>query len=275
MHLLIICCLLVIAIGTIIWKKGYYQKLFTWLGSLNNYVDYINKLKDRWLESKIKLYADDVRSRYPHQLTRTEKLLAPVIIRNYTGTVANLISIIRILLAINVFLLLIIASSVNKELSLTLVIAALIIFIAASFLDFLDGPAARALNQISKTGKILDPAADKLLLASVFIIMGWIYLPALTFWLVAGQELFLIIITLLKTLAAKLPFEMATQANMFGKIKNIFELTAGGLLFLCPLNPQLTPVTNVLFLISVPLAIGSIIGYLSSIKRKNLKRLAA
>jgi CDP-diacylglycerol--glycerol-3-phosphate 3-phosphatidyltransferase len=273
-YLLIIIWPFVVIIGVIVWKNGYYKKFLAQLDDIINYVEHINKWKDNWLESRIKTYADDVRRRYncrPPDLNWAEKIIAPIISRNYTGTVANLISVIRILLAVIIFLTLRIAWHVGRELSMILAALTLMLFIIAGLLDLLDGPAARALKQESGTGKILDPAADKLLLASVLIVLGFIYLPPLTCWVVIGQETFLSIITFLKMIASKLPFTMDSQANMAGKIKNIFELVAGGLLFFCPFGGPFAAITNVLFIISIPLAMGSIIGYISSVKRKEKK----
>jgi len=49
---------------------------------------------------------------------------------------------------------------------------ALIIFIAASVTDFLDGLIARVTKQITDFGKILDPVADKFFLVTSFILMS-------------------------------------------------------------------------------------------------------
>jgi cardiolipin synthase len=49
---------------------------------------------------------------------------------------------------------------------------ALIIFIAASVTDILDGFIARITNQITDFGKILDPVADKFFLVTSFILMS-------------------------------------------------------------------------------------------------------
>jgi CDP-diacylglycerol--glycerol-3-phosphate 3-phosphatidyltransferase len=230
------------------------------------YAAQINKLKDIWLESAIKRYAADVRRRYPANLHWLERVFAPLIVRRYTGTVANLISVIRLLLAVIIFLLLIIHYSVPAGLAITLVAVSLLLFVGAGVLDLLDGPAARALHEISETGKILDPLADKILLAAPFLLLGYVCLPSFTYWAVISQESFLMLITGAKLAVQKLPLTMATQANLMGKVKNIVELVAGGFLFLCPFAAVFSDISNILFLISIPLAIGSITGYLTSVR---------
>mgnify|MGYP001283545473 FL=1 len=48
---------------------------------------------------------------------------------------------------------------------------ALILFIVASFTDFLDGMLARFLGQESKLGELLDPIADKIIVATALILL--------------------------------------------------------------------------------------------------------
>jgi cardiolipin synthase len=50
---------------------------------------------------------------------------------------------------------------------------AFILFAAASFTDLLDGYIARTFNQKSDLGAVLDPAADKLLMTTAFVLMAW------------------------------------------------------------------------------------------------------
>ena len=50
-------------------------------------------------------------------------------------------------------------------------IIALILFIVASFTDFLDGMLARMMEQESKLGELLDPIADKIIVAAALILL--------------------------------------------------------------------------------------------------------
>ena len=76
-------------------------------------------------------------------------------------TVPNLISVFRILL-VPVFLRAIFAHRAAE---------ALVIFIAASLTDLLDGFIARVWHQRSKLGTVLDPAGDKLLMTASYIVL--------------------------------------------------------------------------------------------------------
>ena len=50
-------------------------------------------------------------------------------------------------------------------------LTALILFIVASFTDFLDGMLARVLGEESKLGELLDPIADKIIVATALILL--------------------------------------------------------------------------------------------------------
>lgn len=73
----------------------------------------------------------------------------------------NILSLLRILL-IPVFLALMIRGKVME---------ASAVFFFAGFTDVLDGFAARLLHQKTKIGALLDPAGDKLLMTSAFIVL--------------------------------------------------------------------------------------------------------
>lgn len=60
---------------------------------------------------------------------------------------------------------------------------ALIIFFIAAFTDAIDGVIARKFGWQSRLGSILDPLADKAMLITAYVCLGWIAL--LPIWLVA------------------------------------------------------------------------------------------
>jgi len=59
---------------------------------------------------------------------------------------------------------------------------ALVLFAAAGFSDALDGFLARRYHWSSRVGALMDPLADKLLMVSSFLTLGWLGL--LPYWLV-------------------------------------------------------------------------------------------
>jgi CDP-diacylglycerol---glycerol-3-phosphate 3-phosphatidyltransferase len=78
--------------------------------------------------------------------------------------VPNLLSISRIL-AVPVFIILMLEPGPMRALM------AGIVFSLASATDWLDGYLARKWGQVTKTGKLLDPIADKILIMSALVIL--------------------------------------------------------------------------------------------------------
>jgi CDP-diacylglycerol--glycerol-3-phosphate 3-phosphatidyltransferase len=94
-------------------------------------------------------------------------------------------------------------------------IAGLVLFLAASFTDFLDGHLARSRNQVSTLGKLLDPLADKLLIAAALIALVENRLaPAWATVIIIGREF---AVTGLRSIAASEGVVIAAQWS--GKIK--------------------------------------------------------
>ena len=98
------------------------------------------------------------------------------------------------------------------------------IFILASITDGLDGYLARKHGQISSVGMLLDPMADKLLIASGLILLVRITPNLMPPWiavLVLGREF---LITGLRSVAATEGF--AIQARELGKLKMVVQIVA-------------------------------------------------
>lgn len=114
--------------------------------------------------------------------------------------------------------------------------AALIIFLAASFTDLLDGKIARARGLVTSFGKIMDPLADKILVYSALclfidagVISGWMLIIILAReFAIAGM----------RTVAASEGRVLA--AGMSGKIKTVLQMTAVSLLLLALAVPSVS-----------------------------------
>src|ERR1019366_3689801 len=106
----------------------------------------------------------------------------------------------------------------------TQVLLAAGIFSVASITDGLDGYLARKHGQISSVGMLLDPMADKLLVAASLILLVRYtpsLMPAWVVILVLGREF---LITGLRNVAATEGF--AIQARELGKLKMVLQIVA-------------------------------------------------
>ena len=83
---------------------------------------------------------------------------------NYAQKIPNILTIGRILI-VPFFVLAFYLPGFYGDLT------ALILFIVASFTDFLDGMLARLLGEESKLGELLDPIADKIIVATALILL--------------------------------------------------------------------------------------------------------
>jgi cardiolipin synthase (CMP-forming) len=94
------------------------------------------------------------------------KLFCRSMAKNPLLLVPNLITIARILAIIPIAILV-----MDGDLILRLI--ALILFVLAAASDWLDGYLARAWDQFSPLGRMLDPIADKLLVGIMIAVLAW------------------------------------------------------------------------------------------------------
>ena len=122
--------------------------------------------------------------------------------------ISNSLSLLRLLMIIPLFFLTDLNGE-NQRLYL------LLIMFGAYITDILDGFFARKLNQITEMGKIVDPLADKVLMAGVVIKLYMIgELTNLFFWTVVLRDIFIFLggIFVSKKIGKVLP------SNKLGKI---------------------------------------------------------
>lgn len=104
-------------------------------------------------------------------------------------------------------------------------IAALLLFIAASLTDLFDGNYARKYNMVTDFGKFLDPLADKMLTTAAFIgfaVKGIGYGIGWILFIVLFREF---LISSLRLVAVS-SGGMVIAANIFGKLKTVFQMIA-------------------------------------------------
>lgn len=141
----------------------------------------------------------------------------------------NKITIARILLVPIMMLMPYIGITAKTSFGLPIVnIIILIIFLVASFTDYLDGHIARKKNIVTNFGKFLDPIADKLLVLAALVMLveariipGWIPI------IIAAREFMVSAIRMLVATEGKV-----IAASKLGKIKTVTQMVAISLAFL-------------------------------------------
>jgi cardiolipin synthase (CMP-forming) len=107
------------------------------------------------------------------------------------------------------------------------------IFLVAAITDYADGWVARRRNVESRLGQMLDPIADKLLIASALVMLvymddirGWVIIPALVILareiLVSGMREFL------ATISVQVP------VSSISKFKTVLQVVAISMLIVAP-----------------------------------------
>ena len=121
---------------------------------------------------------------------------------------------------------------------------ALGLFTMAGVTDFFDGYLARRANQVSAMGRFLDPIADKLLVASVLMMIvafgrvdSWSYLPALVIML---RE---ILVSGLREFLAEL--HVSVPVTKLAKAKTTVQMIALGFLIVGSDSPVWIPAVRI------------------------------
>jgi cardiolipin synthase (CMP-forming) len=133
---------------------------------------------------------------------------------------------------------------------------AFVAFVAAGVSDGVDGFIARKFNQRSELGAYLDPIADKALLVSIYLSLGFLqFLPAWLVILVVTRDVLIVGAVVLAWVVGKpMPVapSMASKVNTVGQI-----ILAGVVLGLLGLEISLVPVLYVGFAVVAVLTFAS------------------
>lgn len=105
-----------------------------------------------------------------------------------------------------------------------------VIFVVASFTDYLDGYLARKYNLVTAFGEFFDPMADKLLvIAALIILVDMQKVPGWIVFIIIGRELMVTGLRVLlarhdgKVMAAALPGKIKTTTQMLAIIFYLFN----------------------------------------------------
>jgi CDP-diacylglycerol--glycerol-3-phosphate 3-phosphatidyltransferase len=157
------------------------------------------------------------------------------------------------------------------------------LFIAAAITDGVDGYLARRRGQITTLGMLLDPLADKLLVATAFILLVQYNPRVMVPWiavLVIGREF---LVSGLRSIAATEGFTI--QASELGKLKTVTQIVAVVAMILnhrwdmwnwwgFPIGVHLIAVTAVYWMaiVSVISAVDYFVGFWRKVDRVSDKR---
>ena len=143
-------------------------------------------------------------------------------------TIPNLLTLLRIV-AIPCFLILLEDFRYGE---------ALAVFVVAGLTDGLDGAIARLTHTKTTLGAFLDPAADKLLLVSSFIALGFMHeVPRWLVVLVISRDVIIVLgYFLLFMLTGQ---RMEVRPSVSGKLSTVLQLTSVSMVLVSLLSPSL------------------------------------
>ena len=117
--------------------------------------------------------------------------------------------------------------------------AAVLVFGVASFTDYLDGRIARQRNLVTAFGQLMDPLADKVLMAAAFVVLMDDRCGTLPGWLVIAILAREFLVTGLRLVASAQGAVLA--ADRLGKQKTIWQIVTACYLLL--MRASLEPAT--------------------------------
>lgn len=141
---------------------------------------------------------------------------------------------------------------------------AIAILLGAALTDWLDGYLARRRSQVTTLGILLDPIADKLLIAAAFISLVELRLvPAWVVVIIVGREF---AVLGLRNIASAEGF--AIDVSELGKAKMVFQVAAVSLIVLASRYPLLRPLATLALWLVVIFAVVSAVQYFRGFWRK-------
>jgi CDP-diacylglycerol--glycerol-3-phosphate 3-phosphatidyltransferase len=164
-----------------------------------------------------------------------------------TVNFANVMTALRVVLVPFIIVLLLIDTDVTRWWALAL-------FVTASLTDTADGWLARRQAQVTRWGKLADPAADKILVLGVLAALVW--LGDIAWWVFAIIALREIAVTVQRQMLLRQ--ELVMSASVWGKLKTVSQLIAMSLV-IAPVIPR--NLGQAAIYVAVALTVGSGLDY--------------
>jgi CDP-diacylglycerol--glycerol-3-phosphate 3-phosphatidyltransferase len=170
----------------------------------------------------------------------------------------NLLSLFRILL-VPILVVVLLTKFDHKE------FVGLGLFLLAALTDFLDGYLARRNQQITRLGKLLDPAADKILTSAAFISLVEMNPEVTPSWMVTVIISREFAVGALRSFAAS--EQVVIAAGWSGKVKTVTQIVAISLLIFYNRLHELQVLATVALWVALVMSIYSGIEYFSRFGR--------
>lgn len=148
---------------------------------------------------------------------------------------------------------------------------AFILFVAAGLTDAIDGYIARRFNQRTKLGAFLDPAADKLMMVSAYIVytLPWVATHTIPDWLTFTVFLRDVLIVLFAYLLYTRVHFTRFPPSIPGKISTLLQITtlAATIAANAPFGEPLIPILPPLFQVTLVMTLFSGFDYIRKMDR--------
>jgi len=141
-------------------------------------------------------------------------------------------------------------------------IVAFVVFVVASFTDFLDGYIARKDNLVTDFGKFLDPIADKLLVTASLLALA--FTSEAYVWATMIILIREFVVTGMRLIAAGKGVVIA--AGKLGKWKTATQMVALSVLLFAPILPSGTFFTVVTFIGNIVMAASVVLTIISGVE---------
>jgi len=168
-------------------------------------------------------------------------------------TVANQLTILRMALTP-----LLVVLVISRELSW-----ALVVFVLAGLTDLLDGLIARHGSQKTTLGAVLDPVADKLLLASAFVTLTWAsdLTTRIPLWLtvttLSRDAMIVVSVAVINLTVGRRVF----YPSLLGKLTTFSQILTAGVVLLVNATGSALPELVHLFRLALLLTVASALHY--------------